>query len=115
MLKQPPQEVKKIETAGAQSPETTPETSAGSKETVTEEKPLTDFQRNFPEIEFKKIKGSLFSVKMDASENSDEAIFPKAMKDKMNSDLQNLYIRAVDGNTWVSYKIDNNPINIKYY
>jgi hypothetical protein len=28
----------------------------------------------------------------------------------MNSSLQNVYIRAVEGNTWISYKIDNNPI-----
>jgi hypothetical protein len=47
---------------------------------------------------------------MDAPENSDETLLPKQIKDSMNSDLQNLYIRAVEGNTWLSYKIDNNPI-----
>ena len=75
-----------------------------------EEKPVVEFQRNFPPVEFKRVKGKLYSVKMDAPENSDETLLPKQIKDSMNSDLQNLYIRAVEGNTWLSYKIDNNPI-----
>jgi cytoskeleton protein RodZ len=75
-----------------------------------ENKAMPEFQRNFPPVEFKKVKGKLYNVKMDAPENSDETLLPKQIKDSMNSDLQNLYIRAVEGNTWLSYKIDNNPI-----
>ena len=81
-----------------------------SENKAPEEKPVVEFQRNFPPVEFKKVKGKLYSVKMDAPENSDETLLPKQIKDSMNSDLQNLYIRAVEGNTWLSYKIDNNPI-----
>lgn len=77
---------------------------------VVEAKPEPEFQRNFPTIDFKKIRGKLFSVKTNAPENSDTTLLPPAIKDSMNSDLQNVYIRAVDGNTWLSYKIDNNPI-----
>ena len=69
-----------------------------------------DFPRNFPTIEFKKVRGKLFSVKTDAPENENTAILPEQIKDSMNSDMQNIYVRAVDGNTWLSYKIDNNPI-----
>lgn len=76
----------------------------------TQEKVTTEFQRNFPPVEFKKVRGKLYNVKMDAPENSDETLLPKQIKDSMNSDQQNLYIRAVEGNTWLSYKIDNNPI-----
>lgn len=75
-----------------------------------EVKPVQEFPRNFPNIDFKKVKSKLFSVKTDAPENSDETLLPKQIKDSMNSSLQNVYIRAVDGNTWMSYKIDNNPI-----
>lgn len=110
LVKQPAPEVKKTEAVATGTTPATSETQTTAPEVKPEEKPLKDFQRNFPTVDFKKVKGPLFSVKMDAPENSDEAIFPKAMKDKMSSDLQNLYIRAVDGNTWVSYKIDNNPI-----
>jgi cytoskeletal protein RodZ len=70
----------------------------------------TEFQRNFPSLEFKKVKGQLFSIKNEAPENQDDQILPKQIKDSMNSDLQNIYIKAVDGNTWLSYKIDNSPI-----
>jgi cytoskeletal protein RodZ len=78
-------------------------------ETKPEEKP-EEFARNFPNVEFKKVRGKLFSVKMDAPENTDETILPKQIKDSMNSELQNIYIRAVDGNTWLSYKVDSGPI-----
>lgn len=91
----------------------TKEVSAATENEKTEEKKEEapeGFQRNFPPVEFKKIKGQLFSVKMDAPENGDELILPKQIKDSMNSDLQNVYIKAVDGNTWLSYKIDSNPI-----
>lgn len=74
------------------------------------EKPLPDFPRNFPTIDFKKIKGSLFTVRTDAPENSDENFISDKVKSSMNSELQNVYIKAVNGNTWLSYKIDNNPI-----
>ncbi len=75
-----------------------------------EEKPLPDFPRNFPTVEFKKIRGKLFTVKTDAAENEDSEMLPEKIKSSMDSSQQNVYIRAVEGNTWISYKIDNNPI-----
>ena len=75
-----------------------------------EAKPVVELQRNFPTIDFKKVKGKLFQVKTDAPENEDETILPKAIKDAVNSNMQNVYVRASDGNTWLSYKIDNNSI-----
>lgn len=112
LVKQPvkPEEPKKVEAApvdGAAVPVAATEVKPEEK---VEVKPLPELERNFPTLDFKKIKGKLFSVKTDAPENSDETILPKQIKDSMNSDMQNIYIRAVDGNTWLSYKIDNNPI-----
>lgn len=75
-----------------------------------EEKPLPDFPRNFPEVDFKKVKGKLFTVKTDAPENNNPEIIPEKIKSSVNPSLQNVYIRAADGNTWISYKIDSNPI-----
>ncbi len=80
-------------------------------ETKKEEVKLPqEFERNFPTIEFKKIKGKLFQVKTDAPENDDINLIPENIKRSANSSLQNVYIRAVEGNTWVSYKIDAQPI-----
>jgi cytoskeleton protein RodZ len=110
LVKQPvkPEEPKKEEPAAVTANSATPTTPA---ETPKEEvKVEPDFPRSFPNVEFKKVRGKLFSVKTDAPENQDETILPKQIKDSMNSDLQNIYIRATEGNTWLSYKIDNNPI-----
>ncbi|MFP5386401.1 MAG: helix-turn-helix domain-containing protein [Bacteriovoracia bacterium] len=115
LLKDPhkAEEVKPTETTAAPSSTepaatvTTPATDAPAVEAVKEE---PEFQRNFPTVEFKKIRGKLFTVKTNAPENNDPAIIPEAIKDSMNANLQNVYIKAIDGNTWLSYKIDNNPI-----
>lgn len=112
LVKQPvkPDEPKKVETAPTD-PAATPVAAAEVKpEEKVEVKPLPELERNFPTLDFKKIKGKLFSVKTDAPENSDETILSKQIKDSMNSDMQNIYIKAIDGNTWLSYKIDANPI-----
>ncbi|MFL5786113.1 MAG: helix-turn-helix domain-containing protein [Bacteriovoracaceae bacterium] len=106
------QQVKKEEPKVEQGTQTsTPVTTAPVEEAKpAEEKPLPDFPRNFPTVDFKKVKGKLFSVKTDAPENENNEILPEKIKSSMNPALQNVYIRAVDGNTWISYKIDNNPI-----
>lgn len=107
-------EPKEVKTEEPKVVEATPE----EKKSEVKEEPKTEpvvkaepeFPRNFPTVEFRKVRGKLFTVKSDAPENNDEKLLPQSIKDSMNSELQNIYIRAVDGNTWLSYKIDNNPI-----
>lgn len=91
---------------------TTPATATVTPAPVVEEKKPEEIleARNFPPIKFTKIKGGLFSTKSDAPENSDETILPANIKESIISDAQNVYIRAVSGNTWLSYKIDEKPI-----
>jgi len=85
---------------------------AESTEAPKEEPPKpVEFERNFPPMEFKQIKGKLFNVITDAPENENTSLLPDNIKSAMNSSMQNIYIRAIEGNTWVSYKIDTNPIN----
>lgn len=81
-----------------------------NEEKVVEVKKVPELQRNFPTVEFKKVRGKLFSMVEGAPENDDETLIPKQIKDAMNSSNQNIYIKAIDGNTWLSYKIDNFPI-----
>lgn len=106
--KEEPPKVQPTEEATTEAP--TAAATATEEATTPEEKPLPDFPRNFPHVDFKKIRGKLFTVKTDAPENDNSEILPDKIKSSMNSSLQNVYIRAVDGNTWLSYKIDNNPI-----
>jgi len=79
------------------------------EEPIIVKKPVEE-RKNFPEVKFNKIRSSLFTLLPDSPDNNDPAIFPPAIRDAYVASLQNVYIKALEGNTWVSYKIDNNPI-----
>lgn len=64
----------------------------------------------FPFVNFYQMPKNLFTVKPDAKENDDEDILPEQIKNKVNPDLQNVYIRAVGGDTWISFKVDDQKI-----
>ncbi len=85
-------------------------TTTETQPAVEEKKPEVEVRRNYPTIEFRTVRGKLFTVLPDAPENTDETFLPKPIKDSMDSSIQNVYIKAVSGNTWLSYKIDGNPI-----
>jgi cytoskeleton protein RodZ len=74
-----------------------------------EESKVPNFERNFPPVDFKKVKGKLYNVRTEISE-SEGALLPDNIRTSNTSGLQNVYITAPAGNTWLSYKIDNNPI-----
>lgn len=82
------------------------------EEQKKEEKPVEvkEVRRNFPTKDFRKVTVKLFSVIPDAPEASDPAILPENFRSAVNRDLENIYVHAVDGNTWLSYKVDNQPI-----
>lgn len=69
-----------------------------------------ELRRNFPTVRFSKIRSRLFTIKTDAPENSDPEIIPPKIKAAIKPELQNVYVKATDGNTWLSYKVDNKPI-----
>ncbi len=111
LVKQPvkpaetPKEGQKLDSAATSSA-----TEALKDDKKEEAKPTPEFERNFPSMDFKKVSGKLFAIKSDAPENEDEDFLPETIKNASNPDLQNIYIKAFDGNTWLSYKIDTNPI-----
>jgi cytoskeleton protein RodZ len=114
LVKQPVQATPSEKPADQTAATTDNANSGTAQTTATEEKkeevkPL-EFERNFPTVDFKKVRGKLFSVRTDAPENDDTSLLPQTIKDANNGNIQNVYIRASDGNTWVSYKIDSNPI-----
>lgn len=91
-------------------PKTTTQPTSEAQVEATAKPKAPAFERNFPTIEFKKVKGPLFSIQREAEENYNQELLPDKIKSAMNSNLQNVYIRAVEGNTWLSYKIDEKPI-----
>ncbi len=90
------------------------ETEKKIEETPAEQKEVPpvvqNVRRNFPPKDFRKITVRLFAVIPDAPENQDESILPERIKDAYNKDMENIYVTARDGNTWLSYKIDQSPI-----
>lgn len=116
LLKNPPkvEAPKPVDATATPAATTSPDqpASATPAEEVKKEepKPVTDLPRNFPTIEFKQVKSKLFSVKADDPANQDSTILPENIRSSMNPDIQNVYIKAVDGNTWLSYKIDAHSI-----
>jgi cytoskeletal protein RodZ len=108
---------KAAEVAAAKAAEVAAKAEEDKKEEVKQpeekvaEKPVpTNVRRNFPNKDFRKITVKLFAVLPDAPENQDTNILPAKIKDSWNKDMENVYVRATDGSTWLSYKIDENPI-----
>lgn len=79
----------------------------GPKEEVKE---VVDLKGKFPYIDFYPAPRNLYSIVTDAPENNDESILPSHIKNAMEEGKSNVYIKAVDGDTWISYKIDNEKI-----
>jgi cytoskeleton protein RodZ len=108
-----PQEDKKeaapVEEKVATDAEAPKEEAALAEEPKVEE-PKPEIRRNFPPVTFKKIRSKLFSVNTSAPENNDPYLLPENIRKQMNPELQNVYVAAIEGNTWLSYKIDNKPI-----
>lgn len=98
----------KVEEAPKTDAAATEKTEEKKEEVVVEAKP--EVPRNFPVVEFRKIRSRLFSVVTDAPENDNEEILPPTIKKSMNPELQNIYIRATEGSTWLSFKVDEKPI-----
>src|SRR5690606_3031560 len=78
------------------------------KETPVE-KPKPEIVRNFPTIKFYKVRSELFKENEEKTEEL-ASLLPKEIREAASSSPQNVYIKAMDGNTWLSYKIDTNPI-----
>lgn len=71
-------------------------------------------KRNFPSIEFKALPTNLYTIKKNAPENQDNSLMPESYKAKLNPELQNLYIHALGGETWLSYKVDDEEIQNEF-
>lgn len=87
-----------------------PKTDEKKPEEVKPQPPEKEVRRNFPDKDFRKITVRLFAVLPDAPENQDDSILPQRIKDAWNKELENVFVKATDGNTWMSYKVDQNPI-----
>ncbi|MDP7319519.1 MAG: helix-turn-helix domain-containing protein [Bacteriovoracaceae bacterium] len=52
----------------------------------------------------------LYTIVNNADETSDAALLPHSIKNAMDTQKQNVYIVAAEGDTWISYKVDEQKI-----
>lgn len=77
---------------------------------VIEEKKVNIPKGKLPFINFYPAPRELFSIDDDAPENTDSKIFPKRFRNAMEEGKQNVFIHATKGDTWLSYRADNEEI-----
>src|SRR5690606_32081873 len=87
-----------------------PEEATKEEEPKEEVKEVVNLHGKFPYVDFYPAPRNLYSIVTDAPENNDESILPSHIKNAMEEGKSNVYIKAVDGDTWISYKIDNEKI-----
>ncbi len=75
-----------------------------------EKKKVVNLNGKFPKVDFYPAPTRMFSIVKDAKENSDTSILPARFKNAVEKDKENVYIRAVDGATWISYQSDEEKI-----
>lgn len=63
-----------------------------------------------PQIEFKKITEPTYSVKEEGTKEALKQFVPPNMQSAVIRDKQNIFITAVDGDTWITYKKDQDAI-----
>lgn len=119
VIEEAPQEIDEVKVETPPTPEPPVEVKkevipATKIEKKAEVKAKKDGKRNFPTVEFKSIPTELYTIKKDAPENKDDSLMPRSYKAKMNPELQNLYVHALDGETWLSYKVDDENIQNEF-
>lgn len=78
-------------------------------EAAKEEKPTLPAGK-FPYKDFYQAPRNLFSLNGDAPELSDTDIVPESIREAMKTEGHNLFINAVEGDTWISYQVDGGDI-----
>lgn len=64
----------------------------------------------FPFKNFYPAPQKMFSVLNDAPENSNKELLPSNIKNSKVDGLENVYIRATNEDTWISYQVDDKKI-----
>ena len=64
----------------------------------------------FPYKNFYQAPLNTFEIVKDSPEASDPSLLPENIRLAMVQGKQNVYLRAVDGDTWIAYQADDQPI-----
>lgn len=64
----------------------------------------------FPFVKFYPAPKDIYSLNEDSEDNKNEDLLPENIKDAMDDDKHNLYINAIEGDTWLSYQKDGEDV-----
>lgn len=97
------EEVKKIE-AKKEEPETKPETKEEDKETADKKESEEEKKKFYAMVT------PLYSMDNSMSQEDIDKLLPDSFKVSPQEGIQAVYITAVNGDSWLTYKSDNDPI-----
>lgn len=97
-----PLEIKKEEEKKVEAP----------KEVIAEEKKpeVKNLNGQYPYIDFYTAPRNLYTIVEGAPENDDKSLLPDNIRNSMEEGKANVYVKAIDGDTWISFKIDDEKI-----
>ena len=78
-------------------------------EAKKEEKKVVEVKKEKKDVELKPMPMPMFSYVEDASEEDLANWLPAKYKNSLVADKENIYIHAVDGESWLTYKSDDSP------
>ncbi len=68
-------------------------------------------KEDFPFVQFYPMgQRIVFSIDKDQSDLENEELYPELAKNAFQSDKQNVFIIALDGDSWLTFKIDNKEV-----
>ena len=81
------------------------------KEDVVVAEKVTEIKKDVKkEIRFQPMPLPLYSMDVDMTQEQINTYLPKKYQQSVIEGKQNVFINAVDGDSWITYKSDNNPI-----
>lgn len=73
-------------------------------------KQMAKLNGKYPFVKFYQAPTKMYDVLEDAKENSDQTLLPDRFKRSVEAGIQNVYVNASEGDTWISYQSDDEEI-----
>jgi len=73
-------------------------------------KQIAKLNGKYPFVKFYQAPTKMYDVLENAKENSDQTLLPDRFKRSVEAGMQNVYVNATEGDTWISYQSDDEEI-----
>jgi cytoskeletal protein RodZ len=83
---------------------------AKKKALAKKAKDIAKLNGKFPYVNFYQAPSNMYDVLEDAKENSDQSLLPNRYRRSVEAGIQNVFVNATEGDTWISYQSDDEAI-----